>query len=149
MSIETQFATHKHNGIDGTVPIKQSINVDFSLPGTLSATAGNYGIIFIARQNCVVVDAYEVHTTAGSDAGTVSLQLERLQGTEALNAGDELLTTAWNLKSTANTPVRGILSKDNRVVSLKIGDRLALKDSGTLTNLQGVCVSITIQQTYA
>jgi len=148
MLTESQFKDHKHNGLDGTSLIRRASFVSVSLPGAISATAGNYGVIFIATKNCVVKDFYEAHTTAGTDAGSVTLQLERLQGTEALDAGDELLETAINLKGTADTYVRGTLVKGYNV-SLKIGDRLALKDAGTLTGLAGVCVTIIIEYDYA
>lgn len=144
-----EYNTHKHNGLDGTTPIKQASFQTVTINGSNAATAANYGVFFIARDNCVVVDAYEVHSVAGTDGGSVSLQIERLQGNEALNSGDVLLTTAFNLKSTANIPVRGEIIKTNRVNSLKAGDRLALKDSGTLTSLSGVCVTVTIEYIYA
>lgn len=144
-----EYNTHKHNGLDGTTPIKHGEFVPVSIVGTAAATAANYGVFFIARQPCVVVDVYESHTVAGTNGSAVTLQIERLQTGEALDAGDALLATAFNLKSTANTPVRGTITKTGRTMSLKAGDRLALKDSGTLTDVAGVCVVVTIEYIYA
>jgi hypothetical protein len=144
---QLQFSTHKHSGIDGTMPITQQDFISVYLMGTSAATAANYGVFFIVPRNCVVKDFYEIHEVAGSDGGAVTLQLERLQGTEAPDSGDDLLTSAISLKGTANTVSRGILSKDNRVVSLKTGDRLRIKDSGTLTAVAGLCATIIIEYT--
>lgn len=143
---ELEYRTHKHNGLDGTTPITQTVFVPVSLVATSAATAANYGVFFIAQRNCVVVDIMEAHTVAGSDGGAVTLQVERLQGTTALDSGNVLLSTAFDLKSTANTYVRGALVKDGST-SLKRGDRLALKDSGVLTAVAGVCVTVTIKFT--
>ena len=148
MTVEQlQFDTHRHNGIDGSRAIKQASYVSVYLPGAMPATATNYGVFFIAQRNCIVKDFYEVHGVAGTNAGAVTLQLERLQGTETLDGGDALLQTAVNLKGTASTVTRGLLV-DNYDVSLKAGDRLALKDAGTLTDVAGLCVTVTIEYEY-
>ena len=111
------------------------------------ATAANYGVIFTAIHPCEVMAVSESHTTAGSDAGSVTLNVERLEPGEALNSGDTLLATAFNLKSTINTPVTysgGELTISAR--QLKPGDRLALKDTGTLTAVAGVQVTVYLKR---
>ena len=126
---------------------KDGNEMTISLPGVQPQTASNYGIFYIANRPIEIRKIKEVHSVAGNDGSAVTLQVEKLTGTTALDSGSTLLTTAFNLKGTDNTVVsyegRGLTS--NRI--LKEGDRLALKDSGTLTNLQGVCV--TIYYTYA
>ena len=112
-----------------------------SLTNTLPQTAGNFSTFFVAERSYFVVAVTEVHGTLGDGAGSVTLQLERLQGTEALDAGDELLTTAINLKAAINTPQYGVL-KGTEVTTLYRGDRLALKDAGTLTVLKDVTVTV-------
>ena len=104
------------------------------------ATAGNYSVIFNVIKPCEVVEVSESHTTAGSVDST--LNIERLSGAEALDTGDEILKTAFDTTSTANTVVskKGYNDLQNR--TLKTGDRIALKDAGTLTALVGVCVTI-------
>ena len=84
----------------------------------------------------------EVHSTAGSDVGAVTLQIEKLTGTTALDSGSTLLSTAFNLKGTANTVVSYEGTRLTSSRQLVEGDRLALKDAGTLTDLAGVCVTI-------
>ena len=122
---------------------KDGNEIMVSLPGALSATATNYGVFFIANRPIEIMKIQISHTTAGTNAGAVTLQIEKLTGTDALDGGTELLKTAYDLKGTANTVISysgyaGLT--DARI--LKEGDRLALKDSGTLTDLAGVCVTI-------
>ena len=119
--------------------------VSHTIVGTAAATAANYGIFFIAPFPCFVVNVYEVHQTLGTDAGAVTLQIERLQGTEALDAGDAILTTALSLKATINTVQTATMvnAPTTRMTRrLSAGDRLAMKDAGTLTTLANVTVTI-------
>jgi len=122
---------------------KDGNEITISLSGTLSATNTNYGVFFIASKAIEILKIKESHTTAGTDAGAVTLQIEKLTGTTALDSGSTILNTAFDLKGTANTVVsyQGY-SGLNTNRQLKEGDRLALKDVGTLTNLAGVCVTI-------
>lgn len=122
---------------------KDGNEITISLPGALSATATNYGVFFIANRPIEIMKIKEVHSTAGSDGGAVTLQIEKLTGTTALDSGSTILNTAFDLKGTANTVVSysGYIGLNaNR--QLVEGDRLALKDAGTLTSLAGVCVTI-------
>ncbi len=141
--LEQRFLEHTHNEMDGTTKVSQSCFVNANLVSTLPATAANYGVFFTADRPCVVTDFRESHTVAGSDGGTVTLQLEKIPSGVALDSGTELLKTALSLKTTANTPQRGILVKSK--TGLAIGDRLALKDAGTLTAVAGLSTTTTIQ----
>jgi hypothetical protein len=136
---------HEHTGVDSSqIPYdnlqQKKVVVSHTLVGTTAATAANYGTFWTAPFACTVIGFTEVHETAGTNGGAVTLQLERLQGTEAPGAGDELLITALNLKATANTVQQGNLtlvrSGGIGLVNLSQGDRLALKDAGTLTNMK-------------
>ena len=64
-----------------------AIPITVNLKNTEPATAVNYGLFFTADRPYNVIGITEVHGTAGTDASAVSLQIERLQGTEALTAG--------------------------------------------------------------
>jgi len=118
--------------------------INTSLPGTSAATQGNYGVFFTnnTSNSWEIERISESHTTAGSDGGTVSLQVERLQGAEAPDSGDLLLSTAFNLKGTANTVQHGDLSSNKSLLIIQQGDRLCLRDSGTTTAVAGVNVSV-------
>jgi len=118
--------------------------VSVRLKSTDAATAANYGVFFVSERQYTVIAVAEVHGTAGSDAGAVTLQIERLQGTEAPDSGDELLSTAISLKATANTVQYGTL-KTTEVVTIYRGDRLCLKDAGTLTAVANLAVTVYLQ----
>lgn len=110
------------------------------------STAANYGIIFIAPRKCKIIKISEVHTTAGTDAGAVTLSVERLQGTEAPDAGDDLLgTTKIDLKGAINTVQSPALTSTTASLELSAGDRLCLKDTGVLTDVAGVGVTIQLK----
>lgn len=156
-----QVPVHIHNGIDTNQIPFSSISPNFiyihwTLPGITAATNTNYGVFWTAPFSCAVVAMTEVHQTAGTNGGAVTLQLEKLTRGQALDGGVVLLTTALSLKTTADTPQSGALtmvSTENppdsttgiRYTTLLAGDRLALKDTGTLTSVAGVTVMITIQ----
>lgn len=145
---------HIHNGSDSpyvsfTNIINRQQAVWWTLAGTSAATAGNYGVFFTAPYPCTVIGATEVHQTLGTDGSAVTLQIEKLIGAQAPDAGVALLQNAFNLKGTINTVQTGIIV--NTIVgniqyrTLAIGDRLCLKDSGTLTACANVTVVVMLQ----
>ena len=121
------------------------------LRGTDAATATNYDIFWIAPKECYLVSAIEAHKTAGSDAGAVTLTLERLLDGVALDSGVAMLDGTFDLKGTANTfqekyPVNTFTSGISDRAIPK-GSRIALKDSGTLTAVNHVVLTIVVQYT--
>lgn len=114
--------------------------------GTDAATATNYGTFFIADRSYRVLDISEEHRTAGTNAGAVTISVEKCETGEAEGAGDDLLATALSLKTTAATPQFGSLSVTSSVLDLKRGDRLVLKDAGTLTDVAHVCVTVLLRE---
>ncbi len=116
------------------------------VPGVSAATATNYGTFFIADRSYRVLDISEEHRTAGTNAGTVTISVEKCETGEAEGAGDDLLATALSLKTTAATPQFGSLSITSGVLDLKRGDRLVAKDVGTLTDVAHVCLTIILQE---
>lgn len=119
------------------------LTVPFSLVSTLPATAANYGNIFVADRNWRIIGAREAHTVAGSDAGAVTLTLEKLTDTQALDAGVTMLAGTFNLKATADTEQAVGPTATVANARLKPGDRVALKDAGVLTVVAGVSGSAT------
>ena len=85
-----------------------------------------YDTFFIAPYQCEVTAMSEVHGTAEATTDPYSMQVQRLQGTEATGSGDNLLTTAFDLTGTAETVVSGTLVNTN-VKILNKDDRLALR----------------------
>ena len=116
-----------------------------TLQGAAAATAANYGKFFIATHKCVVKAISEVHTTKGTNGSDVTLTVERLQGTETSGNGDALLASTLNLKGDDETVQTGTLTTTSANLILSAGDRLNLIDTGTLTSLAGVCVSVELE----
>jgi len=115
-----------------------------SVPGADASTASNFGIFFIAPFAMQIASVREVHSVSGTDAGAVTLDIEKLTGTQALDAGVSTLSAPINLKGTANTVVTSTLGSATNT-TLATGDRLALKDAGVLTSLSGVTVMVELR----
>jgi len=125
---------------------EMGFRVSVAIPGTQAATATNYGIFFVAPCTCQVTKVSEVHITLGTDSSAVTLDIERLQSTEAPGSGDALLgTTKIDLKGTVNTVQSPDLTSTTASLQLAAGDRLCLKDTGTLTDVAGVCVTVELK----
>lgn len=114
--------------------------------GAEAATAANYGNFFAADRAYYVQAITEVHRTAGSDVGAVTLTVEKCASGVAPDSGVVLLSTAFSLKATANTPQFGTLTLTNADRILTRGDRLVLKDAGTLTDVADVCTTVLLQE---
>lgn len=119
--------------------------ISHELPGTAPATAANYGKFFTAPFPCQVVSIREVHTTAGSNGGAVTLVIEKLTGTQASDSGVSCMSSTINLKGTAETVQNAALTATAADLVLQRGDRLNLKDAGTLTAVAGVCVTVELK----
>lgn len=133
--------TYKKSTSFKDITDKDGFYVNVSLPGATAATAANYSVFFVAKTPCEVIWISEAHTTAGTDGSAVELNIEKLGSGVALGSGSEVIITDFSLKATADTPLykSGV---DLQNTKLKLGDRLALKDTGTLTNVAGVCVTL-------
>lgn len=141
---------HTHNGIDNLRVYFHDIKertelICHTIQGTAALTASNYGVFFIAPRPCFVLQVREVHQVAGSGAGGVSVDIEKLTGTQALDAGVSVMSTAISLKTTANTVQTGSMSPTLTNRRLSEGDRLAVKDTGTLTSVSNVTLITEIQ----
>lgn len=101
---------------------------------------------FVAPVACEVVSIQEVHGTKGSDGSAVTLQVERLQGTEAPGGnGDALLSAAISLKGDNNTVQTGTLVTTS-VVELAAGNRLGIDITGTTTAVADVVVTVLLKR---
>jgi hypothetical protein len=98
---------------------------------------------FIAPVACKVISAYERHVTVAGQAG--ALTIEKLTSGEAPSAGDVVLATAFDLTSTANTPVSKSAVTDGKEI-MAAGDALALKlASGAATSYALGTITVTMQ----
>lgn len=98
---------------------------------------------FIAPAACKILSAYERHVTVAGQAGV--LTIEKLTTGEAPGAGDDLLTTGFDLTSTANTPVSKT-AVTTAAGTLAAGDALCLKvQSGAATSYALGTITATMQ----
>lgn len=113
-----------------------------TLEGATAATAANYGNIFTAPFPCKVIQVTEIHETASS-SGT--LDITKDTGTQAPAAGGSIFASGtFNLAATANT-LQTKSNVDGTDSVLAAGNRLGLKDGGTLTSGAGVSVTIVLE----
>lgn len=98
---------------------------------------------FIAPAACKVVSAYERHVTVAGQAGT--LTIEKLTTGEAPGNGDVTLAAAFDLTSTANTPVTKA-AVTTAAGTLAAGDALCLKvASGAATSYALGTITVTME----
>ena len=115
--------------------------------GADARTAANHGVFWIAPFECTVTEIREVHQTAEVTAATAELQIEKLTGTQALDAGVACLATAFNLKGTANTVNTGTLTTTPADRRLERGNRLAMDDNFSAAPSELVNVTVIIEIT--
>lgn len=150
MQKNPRIPDHFHNGFD-TSRIKwtdiyqRKVYVHHTLYGATAATAANYGTFYIVPTACVLTKFQEVHQVAGSDAGAVSVTLEKLTSTTAPDSGSVMLASVLSLKATANTVQTGTITATLANRTLAAGNRLCLKDAGTLTDVSNVTVVVELK----
>lgn len=102
------------------------------------------GPVWVSDGDYRVVSIEEVHTTAGTDGGAVTLMPVKASGTTKTPSGTALLTGTFNMKAAANTVQTGTLVSDDAALTLAAGDRLGFNFTGTFTSLAGVCVTFVL-----
>lgn len=100
--------------------------------------------IFIADRNYQIIGARETHTVAGTDASAVTLTVEKVGTGVAKGSGVNMLSTTFNLKSTADTPVWLGPSATAADTKLAPGNRIDLVSSGTLTSVVDTHVTLVL-----
>jgi len=117
----------------------QSFSVNAHLAGAAPATAANYGRFWTAPAKCVV-DSVEAVFSANSSSGTVTVH--KVPSGTAQDSGTTLLSSTISTASGADTRQQGTLSTTAATVELAAGDSLQLVDSGTLTSLTDLAVTV-------
>lgn len=98
---------------------------------------------WIAPHDCKVVNAYERHVTIAGQAGT--MQIEKVPSGTAIGSGSNVLVTAFDLTSTANTSVKQTGLTTSAAV-LVAGDSLATKlASGAATSYAAGTLEVTLE----
>ncbi len=109
------------------------------------AHASIANIFFIAPFRCRITKIQEIHETKAGQAGT--LQIERLQGTEAITEGDQLLVTTIALGGTDDTVQTPTLHATPATLILEVGDRLCFElTSGASTTLANACITVELER---
>lgn len=109
--------------------------------------------VFIADADYEVVEACEVHETLGADGAAVTADVVKCTGTQTAAQGASVLAAAFDLKATINTVVRKTASSGLSATAankrITKGDRIAIKFTGTLTSVTGLCIQVTLKQRTA
>lgn len=142
--------THYHTGLDSNQIsymdlYQKKLWIQHTIVGTAAATNTNYGVFYIVPVACLVTSIKEVHQTAGTDAGAVTLNIEKLTSGVALDSGVNILSADLSLKATINTVQTGTITGISSSKTLAAGNRLAMKDTGVLTAVANVTVLIELQ----
>lgn len=101
--------------------------------------------IYQANRDCVVSSVQAYWSTAGTDAGAVTLDVTKDTGTNAPGAGTSVLNATVNLKGAINTVNTPALTATAATLAMAAGDRLAFKLTGTPTALAGLVVVVWLQ----
>lgn len=119
-----------------------------SIPVTFAAAANADNVdqhVLIAQRRLRVVGVSEIHTVAGTDAGTVSIDVKKCTGAaQAPASGTSVLSSAINAKATANTVQVSNLSANESALVIEAGQTLAVDFTGTITSLAGVLVTVDV-----
>lgn len=130
-----------------TLEATRRFSVVTIIPGAESATPANYGDFFIAERPCTVLRVSESHTDLSTGGGAETLDIEKLTTGQASGAGVAVLGGAKiDLKGAINTVQTPALTGTGVDLILAAGDRLSLDDDGVLTALEGVCVTVDLQE---
>ena len=132
--------------VDGELVISNGTN--WLYPGRTEVTfvGGTADAAFyVANRPMQIVAIREVHSTAGSDAGAVTLAVFKETTTGAPASGVTAQSGTFNMKGTANTVQAATLSATVANTKLAAGDRLSANFTGTTTALAGVVVTVTLK----
>jgi len=118
----------------------QSFTVTQAIPHTDAASANFYtSVYWIAPAKCVV-DSVVARWNTASTSGTVTVH--KVPSGTAPDSGTALLSSTISTAGTADTNAAGTISTTAATLELADGDGLQLVDSGTLTNLVDLTVTV-------
>ena len=114
---------------------------------TISRKGGNNlgayeGLFFIAPVACEITSVRQRHEIAGTDGSAVTLMVKKVPSGTARASGSDVLAAGFDLKATVNTVQVGTLHGTKANYQLVAGDGLGLVPTGTLTNVDGVTVTV-------
>ena len=118
----------------------QSFTVTHALLHADGDSANSYNSVYwIAPAKCVV-DSVDARWNTASSSGTVTVH--KVPSGTAPGSGTALLSSTISTAGSADTNASGTLSSTKATLELADGDGLQLVDSGTLTNLKDLTVTV-------
>lgn len=105
--------------------------------------------IFTANRPYVLTAASYSHTTKGTDAGGLTMQITADASGTAPGAGTALLTAGFNCQGANNTVQVGALTATAASLRLAVGAALSIAFAGVTTALAGISVTLTLNCTSA
>lgn len=126
-----------------TKPARQVVKFSMLANGSLADQ-----LFFISNKECYIHSISYVHSVAGGDAGAVTLQVKKVKDGATLAQGENLLSTAFNCKATADTVQTGTLVANDTLLTLSENDALGVDFTGTLTSLAGVVVTVVLSPCF-
>ena len=131
---------HETDQIDFRFLRGKKLYVHHTLFGSNPDVAANYDVFFTVPFECTVTEIRVTWGTAGSSSST--LDFEKLTGTTATNSGSAMLASTVDTTAAANTVTTPVLTATIANLQLSRGDRIAIKDGGTLTSLANLSVVV-------
>ena len=108
-----------------------------TLKSTEGQSSSNYGHFFTCDSSYSIAEIIIVTSTAG----TGSIQIEKLTGSQATNSGKKILLNDYNLNATANVPNYPQLINSDAIL-LSRGDRLGLRVITSPATIQNLSITI-------
>ena len=120
--------------------------VDVTYSMLANASLATQPIFCTGTQKFIVAGVVEEHSVAGTDAGTVTLDVTIDATTVAPGAGTSVLSAPISLKATANVVQVATLTATTANLTMPAGSRLSVKYTGTLTTVAGVVCKVVLQK---
>ena len=130
----------KNPAVSNAKSVVQSFTVTALLPSTDAASAAFYAATFWTAPAKCVVDSVTARWNTASSSGTVTVH--KVPSGTAPDSGTALLASTISTAGAADTRTAGTLSSTAATLELAEGDGLQLVDSGTLTNLVDLEVTV-------
>lgn len=97
---------------------------------------------FFIVDKSYTVTAVDVAWAVAETTGAMDVMVQRLQGTEACGAGDDLLAAVVDATATANTVTSPALTATTALLNLSDGERLCVELTATPNEIEGLVVSV-------
>lgn len=93
-----------------------------------------------------VIAVHKNQAAAGTDAGAVTLMLEKVASGTAIGSGTDILASTLNLKSTADTAVAGTLHGTAANRRIPQGQWLCADFTGVMTAVAGLGLTVVVRR---